>query len=353
MSDGGAGRRRRRGVARATAGGRLGRRSVRPRRLLRALGALGTPRRVGALTGLLRASAARRGPPPPPAAVSPAGAVHRLHRPLPRQHGPERRGDVVGAVGLGELARQRGRRHAERDRRALDRRHRRVLQQRVGGLVALADLGHHLGPHPAQCRGVERTGGRRGALRAPASARARAPAECSGAAGRSWAARAFRALGRRLRALPGSVARRLVTGRDGGRRPVGGRDDGGVELAGARGRVLVGALRRPAEAGGRVVRTGRARPTARRRSTPSRRWIIAASADEAAGSSMRAQTSSSSSRARGRPAHLGERGVHELGVAGQRRRAEALRLVDHPLHLVGRDVDETALAGVGHGAGRG
>ena len=64
---------------------------------------------------------------------------------------------------------------------------------------------------------------------------------------------------------------------------------------------------------------------------------------------MRAQTSSSSSRARGRPAHLGERGVHELGVAGQRRRAEALRLVDHPLHLVGGDVDETALPGVGDG----
>ena len=87
--------------------------------------------------------------------------------------------------------------------------------------------------------------GRRRGLRRAARARARAGSGGSllgrpGVPGRRGARPAGGSRG-------GVARRRRPAPRHGGRRPVGGRDDGGVELAGARGLGLVGPLRRPAK----------------------------------------------------------------------------------------------------------
>ena len=51
---------------------------------------------------------------------------------------------------------------------------------------------------------------------------------------------------------------------------------------------------------------------------------------------------------RGRPAHLDQRGVDDLGVPGQRRPADRLGLVGHPLALLRGRVDQPAGVRVGH-----
>ena len=380
-------------------------RSDEPRRRTRARRVTARPPSAPRAGGCSRCGCGRRPAERPPSPARDPGrrasrshpgrarGVDRPHRPLPGEHPAERGGDVTGPVGLGELLGERRGRHREGHRGALDGGDRGVLQQGVRRLARLADGRHHLRPDPTQPGGVHRAGrgssgllGRRGVrlLRAGGPDRARAsdragrparpgrptgPPTPTGPAAGSAARRRRRTVLRRGRAARGTGAPRRWrwTGRWAARRW---RRARRPRVRRTRHRhlgqgpaVVVAGLRRAPEAGvgGAVLGdgragTGRERP-ARSRGGPGLQAPLDALETLHQRGVRRRGRGQQHPRAhqlqqqprRGGAPHLGQRGVHQLGVPRQGCGTEALGLVDHPLELVRGDVDQPLLPRVGHG----